>query len=392
MSIGLYFHIPYCIQKCHYCDFTTFSLQHEVSMAQYTKYILHELRSRAASISQKNVATIYFGGGTPSLLPAKDILTIRQEISSLGFNVQHNAEITIEINPGTVSKEKLDLYLAAGVNRFSVGVQTFNDQYLQFSGREHCADDSRTTLAFLAEHNLNFSFDLLFGLPEQTLNHLDQDLAELIRFSPSHVSLYNLTVPDKHFMNKNRAPEEEQADMFDLIDARLSSAGIKRYELSNFARPGFESQHNLRYWTDQSYWGLGVSAHSYLREIGPYGTRFWNSAYYKNYAKHLDFSPSATPFWDQLPQNQLEPLTAQQALTDFCHTQLRLVSGLDLSLLEKKFGDKARQTVEKRVIAPLNAGFLKKTPMGYTLSAKGRPLANQVFLEMTFLPSDSIFT
>jgi oxygen-independent coproporphyrinogen III oxidase len=389
MKFGLYFHIPYCLQKCHYCDFSTASIDHQVSMQTYTQRLLHELRTRYLSIPHREVSSIYFGGGTPSLLPAEDILSICREIANLGFTILPEAEITLEINPGTISKGKLDLYLAAGVNRYSVGVQTFNDTYLKACGREHSAEDSRQTLRFLREHNLNYSFDLLFGLPHQTAKELQSDIDELIDFKPPHVSLYNLTVSEKHPMNKFRVNDGLQADMFHQIETALSRAQLQRYELSNFSTPNNESKHNQLYWSGDAYWGLGVSAHSYLPTLGDWGYRFWNTPSLSKYAETIEKStaPSSandTAFYELLPKNQIEKLCAHEALTDHCHTQLRMMRGLCLTTLQKRFSASQANLVVHRAENLTKEGLLEKVNNSYRLSLRGRPLANQVFLNLTF--------
>lgn len=389
MSFGLYVHIPYCLQKCHYCDFTTFDLKHEVSMKQYTQLILTELRARAKDIPDKSVTSIYFGGGTPSLLPAEDILAILREIASVGFKIESSAEITIEINPGTIDRQKLDLYLAAGVNRFSVGVQTFNPRFLAACGREHTALDSEKTLDLLREFRVNYSFDLLFGLPEQTLTDLKADLELLTAYSPPHVSLYNLTVPENHKMNFARGTDSEQAEMFELIETRLSTEGIARYELSNFAKPGAESRHNSLYWSDEGFWGLGVSAHSYLPGYGSWGARFWNPKTAREYISQLQIKQNdGSAFYDSLPAKQFEALRTHEALTDYCHTQLRTVRGLSNAELKNKFDVELSSLVVLRAERAVLSGLLSQTSGGYRLSQKGWPLANQVFLELTFLAED----
>ncbi len=380
MAFGLYIHIPYCLQKCHYCDFTTFNLDHKISMHEYTQLLLTELRERAANISEKNLTSVYFGGGTPSLLPAEDILAIRREIANVGFQLSRDTEITIEINPGTINDEKLDLYLAAGVNRFSVGVQTFNDAYLKRCGREHSADDSRKTLLFLKKHNLNYSFDLLFGLPEQGLAELQRDLDELLSYSPTHVSLYNLTVPQNHGMNAGRAADEEQAEMFGLIDANLRKSGIERYELSNFSKPGSESRHNCLYWSDRGYWGLGVSAHSYLPKSGPWGTRFWNATS----ANAYKIQTQSLKNFSDLPDTQVERLSLHESLTDYCHTHMRVLRGLKRESFFEKFGQNATFLLENRMKELVESGLVRTTEDGYKFSPQGLPLANQVFLKLTF--------
>lgn len=353
-------------------------------MAAYTQLILKELHHRATDILDKKITSVYYGGGTPSLLPISDILTIQKEIANAGFKLSSDAEVTIEINPGTIDAERLDLYLAAGVNRFSVGVQTFNDAYLRSCGREHSALDSRQTLSLLKKHNLNYSFDLLFGLPEQGIKDLAADLAELGSYGPPHVSLYNLTVPKHHKMNRARASDDAQAEMFAEIEAILKTFGLFRYELSNFAKPGYESRHNNLYWSDAGYWGLGVSAHSYLPGLGRWGTRFWNPTSAKEYLAQIEKPLRLTA----LPVRQVERLGLHEALTDYCHTNLRVLKGLSLSLFEKKFGAAAVQLLNARA-APLFASrFLLATADGFRLAPKSWPIANQIFLNFTFLEKE----
>lgn len=389
MRFGLYFHIPYCLQKCHYCDFVTFDLNHQISPAQYTELILTELRQRSNAIPEKIVNSIYFGGGTPSLLPAEDILAIRNEIANVGFTVTRDAEFTIEINPGTIDPNGLDHYLAAGVNRFSVGVQTFNDSYLQACGREHSAETSRQTLKFLKERGLHYSFDLLFGLPGQTIAALKKDLDEMFEFNPDHVSLYNLTVPKSHPMNIGRIDDNQQAEMFEIIESALKDHGLVRYEISNFARRGFESRHNQLYWSDGGYWGLGVSAHSYLPDVGRWGTRFWNPNSGRVYLEQIkSLECQGDHFWEKLPSRQVETLQIHEALTDYCHTQLRMMRGLSPDDLRRKFGDAVHSLVMQRIHSLVLQDLLISTGDRYRLSPGGLALANQVFLSLAFLPEE----
>ena len=252
MGFGIYVHIPYCIQKCHYCDFTTFSLDHRIQMPQYMELLLQELRLRHSMISQRNLDSVYFGGGTPSLLPAKDILTFMNELANVGFQLKEDAEVTIEINPGTIDDERLDLYRDAGVNRYSVGVQSFRDSQLNSCGREHTSTETRKDLDLLKKRNLNFSVDLLFGLPHQDISEIDWELDQFLSYEPSHISAYNLTIPKGHPMNKGRAEDTVQAEMFDHIERRLLEKDIHRYELSNFSKPGYGSKHNMLYFASAS--------------------------------------------------------------------------------------------------------------------------------------------
>ncbi len=392
MAFGVYVHIPYCLQKCHYCDFITLDMDHAVSPAQYTSLLIEEIRNRSSAIKERRLSSLYFGGGTPSVLGVDAILAIRQEIANNGFEFENDAEVTVEINPGTVTKHKLDQYLAAGVNRFSVGVQTFHSEQLKRTGRLHSVEDSRSLLAMLRDAKVNYSFDLLFGLPNQSPADLERDLTELNQYNPPHVSLYNLTVPKQHEMNKNRAPDDVQADMFDQIESALAANGLKRYEISNFARPGFESKHNYLYWTDQGYWGVGIGAHSYLPAVGDFGTRFWNPASVDVWAKQLYATSGASApdvaFYKVIPQRQVEPLKLHESLTDYCHTALRKTEGLSVELLTKKYGPATANLTLQRLLKLCSGGALLKTTTGFSMTPTERPRANAIFLELTFLAEE----
>ncbi len=413
LGFGIYIHIPYCLQKCLYCDFVTIDLQRRSSTPppdEYVSCLLTELDLRAEDIrsalsSELPLTSIYFGGGTPSLLAAKDILAVLNKIATLGFSRAPNCEITIEINPGTIDAEKLDLYLASGVNRFSVGAQTFRDDFLRACGREHTSQMTRETLRLLSGRNLNFSFDLLFGLPHQNLNDLSDDLSELIAFSPPHVSLYNLTVPQNHPMNRGRATDEVQSQMFEVIETELQAVGLRRYEISNFSKTGFESRHNCLYWQGLPYWGVGIAAHSFLPEVGPFGSRFSNPSSTKVWMNQISGASllqdeSPLRFWENLPKAQVERLFLHEALTDFFHTHLRQTRGFSwqefrttlqsfqventyiqkIICLAQTRADELKRT--KLIVA--NDGRIRLTPTGYVL-------ANAVFLKFTFLPDELRF-
>lgn len=306
--------------------------------------------------------------------------------------------MSIEIDPATVDQSRLDEYKRIGINRYSVGAQTFNSRLLKIAGRKHTAEDTVQLLTLLKKNRVNYSFDLLFALPTQTLEELRADVLTALSFDPSHVSAYCLTVPEGHPMSIGRASDEEQALMFDLIESELKKHGILRYEISNYARPGSESRHNMLYWTDQAYWGLGTGAHSYfpprfsetVDAVTPWGIRFWNPPALPAYEREIrSWNPSATwRFVKNLPENQRELLEEHQALTDFCHTSLRLVRGLDMNALRLKFGTTVENLVT-RLLQELEADQLvARTQIGWALTAKGRVLANVVFEKLTFLEED----
>lgn len=379
-ELGIYIHIPYCLQRCTYCDFATYVHTEIPPASDYIRLLKKEISSKGYLFQPKQIQSLYFGGGTPSLIPAEYIVEIIEELAKYGYTTGPQTEVTIEINPATVDRDKLRVYLQAGVNRFSVGAQTFSDRLLKMVKREHNSEQTRETLALLKEHGLNFSFDLLFALPTQTMSELDYDLKVAVEMGSKHVSPYCLTVPEGHPLSKNRPPELEQVEMFDHIHQQLTSVGFHRYEISNYARPGFESQHNLLYWTDKNYWGLGLSAHSYSRSTASWGSRFWNLNSYKLYAEQILANEV------HLPTNQIELLQKHQSLTDFCHTSLRLSKGLSIIDLNRKFGP--TPIVQQIAASLLDRQLLKLEKDRYSLTDKGILISNQIFEKFTFSEDD----
>ena len=388
MAFGIYVHIPYCLQRCRYCDFTTFEFSEIQPPAEYLELVLSEIRNRSRWFKPGPLTSLYFGGGTPSLVPAEHIVSIIQELANAGFIIQPTTEVTIEINPATMDEDKLGVHLENGINRFSVGAQSFDDQLLKLCGRRHTASETRATLDLLAQNQVNYSFDLLFALPGQTQAQLRKDLDEVALYDPPHLSAYCLTVPSGHPMASGRPKESRQIEMFDLIEDHLQQVGLDKYEISNFAQPGRESRHNLLYWTDQAYWGIGLSAHSYL-PVHPYGARFWNPSNLKEYGAQIaDFKGDGSLAFDQLPKRQVERLSLNEALTDYCHTSLRCSQGILAHSLENKFGPNILELVRKRSLNPSLEGLVTTHPSGWRLTRKGEHLSNRVFLDFTFTKAE----
>ena len=391
-ALFIYVHIPYCEKRCTYCDFTIFEKDKAFPSLEYVSLLKQEISNKQKFFKESHVETIYFGGGTPSLIPSKELTQIIQKIKSCFF-VSPTVEITLEVNPGNLTKESLHQYQAYGVNRFSLGVQTFDPWFLKKSNRSHGVEDSFRDLTFFQENHINFSVDLMFGLPHQTLSKLKEDLKTLLSFCPPHISLYNLTIPRNHTLSTNRATEGTQAEMFQLIKQILKKKGLKKYELSNFARDGFHSRHNSAYWNGSSFLGLGVSAHSHLSPLytfprfsknQPYGLRFWNSKSLSIY-KEQALEPCPQSPIDNLPLKQTEPLKLHEALTDFCHTRLRTAKGLSEKELTSFFSEKVSELVLKNLSFLTKNQWLKQKYHWFSLTEKGEVLSNQVFLNLTFL-------
>ena len=356
------------------------------------------------------------GGGTPSIYPLNSLHQIL-DLLLKRFNPAPHCEISLEINPGTLGEAKLNSYLQMGFNRFSLGVQTFKDEFLHKLGREHKAKESLKDLQLLSQKGLCFSTDLLFALPHQSLQDVQKDVVSILSYQPKHISTYCLTLPSTHFLNKGRAKDKEQEKMFFWLHDFLTQKNFSHYELSSFALPRFESKHNTLYWRDKNYIGFGLSAHSYLREHSSWGTRFANPKTMKAYLNYVNSiridsattSSSAStstdtttdkkassssscsfwPFWEK----GVEVLKINEALTDFCHTSLRTQRGLWEEELNKKFPPHAIETTKKNLHSPLLSGLITKEQESfkgwkYRLSPRGRLLANQVFAQLTFLNSD----
>lgn len=392
MAFGIYVHIPYCIQRCTYCDFATYEQSKILPPEQYLEFIKREIMQVGPSqnFSSKYLDTLYFGGGTPSLVPSSVIVSVIEALSNQGFNIGPSTEVTLEINPATLDHAKMQTYLKSGFNRFSVGAQTFDDKLLKLVKREHSAEQTRRTLEFLKEYNVNYSFDVLFGLPFQTLDGLKKDLDEVVRFQPHHVSPYVLTVPESNPLSKNRPLEDQQIEMFDLIKDTLTTNGYHQYEISNFSKPGFESKHNQLYWNDSSYWGIGLSAHSYAAGVGDYGRRYWNPRNLDEHLKLYSTDKKAVQLpGDQLSDEDREDLQLHQSLTDYCHTFLRTLNGLNLANLESKYGKRVSQIVQQELGTLIERGWVECfAPGQFRLTNSGVLISNQVFAALTWLSGE----
>lgn len=388
MPFGIYVHIPFCLQLCSYCDFATQLQKNSNEHEDYLKLLFLELESRSHRIGSKKLSSIYFGGGTPSLLGPKNILALLNKIAMHGFSFDANCEISLEINPDTVSKHDLKAYLDMGVNRFSVGVQTFNDDILKKLGRLHSAKQSIQSLEILAENNVNFNFDILFALPEQNMKDLQFDLELALKFKSSHLSAYCLTIPERHKLQLGRPDEEAQVEMFLWIRRFLQEQGFEAYEISNFCKPGMHSRHNLNAWLGHPYWGIGLSAHSYLK--APVPSRFSNPNSMIAYQKQMLTSNSLYleskeyDFLASLPETQLEILKTHEQLTDYCHTHLRIQQGINKNNFLENFDAALWPKTESRLIDLIKKDYICLEKETYRLSEKGILLSNQVFSYMLF--------
>lgn len=327
-NTSIYIHIPFCVKKCFYCDFyseTQLSL-----IPAYIRSLQKEIKQR--SCSKAKINTIYFGGGTPSLIPVKDIDNILQTIGSF-FSLSRNIEITLEVNPGTIDLDYLSQLNKAGINRLSIGVQSFNDDKLKFLGRIHSASQAKKTIENAVNAGFdNISMDLIYGLPFETKDLLLEDLSNAVKMSPSHMSCYMLTIehgtPLSEQLKKGLfAPPGSgmMSDLFKTTSQFLTRSGYEHYEISSFAK-GFKNRsgHNSKYWDMVPYYGFGAAAHSYDGN-----TRSWNYPDIDTYIKKLDSG--------RLPVHDRETLTSEQKMTEMIMLQLRTLEGLDMKKFQSLF-------------------------------------------------------
>ncbi|MCR4303391.1 MAG: radical SAM family heme chaperone HemW, partial [Gallionella sp.] len=264
--LSLYIHIPWCVRKCPYCDFNSHEARGAFPEKEYIAALIRDLELALPLIWGRKVYTVFFGGGTPSLLGGESIAQIIRNVRML-LPLDINAEITLEANPGTVEAGRFAAYREAGVNRLSMGVQSFNDAHLQALGRIHSADEARRAIGIAQQYFENINLDLMYALPGQTAEQALQDVKTALSFSPQHLSCYHLTLEPNTLFHRNPPSlpgDDASSDMQQGIEELLAANGYQHYETSAFAQPGRRSRHNLNYWQFGDYLGIGAGAHSKL--------------------------------------------------------------------------------------------------------------------------------
>jgi oxygen-independent coproporphyrinogen III oxidase len=377
MSLSFYIHIPFCRAFCSYCDFLR-TRWNKTDANRYLHDLLRETDNARNEPAGKpsNCHSIYFGGGTPSLYNAEEISRIFNALGEIAPPVEH-AEITIECNPGTVDRKRLAAYHKAGINRVSFGIQSFDPATLETLGRIHSADDAREIIGTARKAEFeNVSADLIFGLPGQTLASWKADLDTMLQLSPDHISLYSLMLeggtPMKRDVELGRLllpPDDATGEMFETCIDTLSTAGYIQYEISNFARPGFESQHNLRYWDGGAYRGFGVGAHSFDGR-----KRWWNVGELDRYHRAVSAGKA--------PVENAETLTNEQRLTEGIMLSLRLPEGLDLGRLRTSLSD-VQQSALTAAIDGLPGDLATCSANNVSLTRKGWLVADSVIGKLT---------
>ncbi len=375
-GFGLYVHVPWCRHVCPYCDFNVY-LARALPERAYVDALAAELGTHAhdRAWSGRRVRTIYLGGGTPSLLAPGTIADLLAGVRR-AFELVADAEVTLEANPGTVSAERLAGYRAAGVNRLSLGAQSFDAATLATLGRDHApAETARAVDAARAAGFHNVSLDLVFGVPGGTVAQWERDLVAAVALAPDHVSAYALTYEEGTPFHRWRAsgrlrpvPEDDEATMAELTVTHLERAGFRRYEISSFARPGRESRHNLAYWDGSDYLGVGAGAHSFSREPAP-GRRWMNERLPARYLTAVGADGTAVA--------SEERLSPAQARSEFVFTGLRRVAGVDADDFAGRFGG-TLEAAFPQVAELVAAGLLERAGPRLRLTARGLAFADDV--------------
>jgi putative oxygen-independent coproporphyrinogen III oxidase len=401
---ALYLHLPYCLSKCPYCDFNSYAARTWPEDA-YAQALARELAHRGAGepFATSEITTVFFGGGTPSLFAPRTIGRLLDVVAAR-LALAPGAEITLEANPGTVNTERLRGFRAAGVNRISFGVQSFQPELLLALGRRHSVDDTRSALVAARVAGFdNLSIDLIYAVPGQSLAGCEADLGEAIAVAPEHISAYNLTYEKGTGMHRDLvagrlmpAPEELEIAMFRIVRDRLAAAGFEHYEISNYARPGRAAQHNRAYWRGTPYLGLGAGAHSFVPG-GPAGreSRAGEQRPRETAAagEHTGFGMRSENLRDPNRYREAvleagsalgssEHLTRPQAMGEACWLGLREIPGLRPQAFATRFGEPLLSAFP-HVAGLIADGLLEDRGERIALSERGLLLADSVFA--TFL-------
>ena len=331
-ALELYIHIPFCVRKCAYCDFLSFPAT-ERAHEEYVAKLIEEINGQSAGFQDYRVTSIFLGGGTPSILSA-DLMRDLFEALYQCFDIAVDAEISIEANPGTLTMEKLFMYHTCGINRISIGLQSADDEELKVLGRIHCYDDFLKSFQRARQAGFtNINVDLMSALPGQTVQSWKNTLRKVMMLKPEHISAYSLIIEegtpfyDRYHADRSEFPDEEMdREMYHLTKEVMAAQGFRRYEISNYAKPGYECRHNIGYWTGVDYLGLGLGASSYT-----HGFRYHNVTDMDEYLS-LDLSESGAAARD------IQKLSEKEQIEEFMFLGLRMMRGVSGSEFFERFG------------------------------------------------------
>ncbi len=373
---GIYIHIPFCKQRCSYCAFYSSTLYN--IKEKYIDALCKEISMRKNYIQKECIKTIYLGGGTPSTLSIENVEKIFNTIYK-HYNIAENPEITIECNPDDLTPEYLTQLKRLPINRISMGIQSFSDMQLRHLGRRHNAERAITAVSNARKAGFNnISIDLMFALPGSTIQEWEKTLEQAIELHPEHISAYNLTYEEGTPMHRalergdfTELSEEDNVEQFELLITKLRGAGYHHYEISNFARPGYESRHNSSYWNDTPYIGCGAAAHSYNGR-----SRQWNISNVQEYIKGFE---------ENNPYFEIEELTEEECYNDTILTRLRTAKGIPLEWMKEKFSSRLNNHMYRVAEKEIALGNLKEENGHLSLTKKGIFISDAVIREFIYI-------
>jgi oxygen-independent coproporphyrinogen-3 oxidase len=379
-ELGIYIHIPFCKHKCYYCDFTSFAKSIEWQ-EQYINALKREIKDNKDTMSNYHINTIYIGGGTPSYIDSKHIVDIL-EILNKNCKIDKNAEITIEINPGTVSKEKLEDYKKAGINRLSIGLQSTNNNILKEIGRIHTYEDFIYTYTIAREIGFtNINVDLMLALPKQTEEILIKSVDEVIKLEPEHISIYSLILEEGTYLQrrveegKAKLPDDEtERKMYWKVKEILEKNQYIHYEISNFAKMEMQSKHNVNCWNQKEYIGFGVSAHSYINK-----TRYSNT---ENLEKYINSVLKSNEYIGII-RTINEVQTVEDEQKEYMMLGLRKIEGISISEFKNKFIQNPIYIFRKELDELTKKELIEIDKDNIKLTKKGLDFANIVWEDFT---------
>lgn len=369
-KLGIYIHIPFCVQKCLYCDFCSFPRCDGDTVERYVSALCRDIERQGEILGSREVDTVYFGGGTPTLLPISAFERIMAALTK-SFNLDPDCSVSSECNPATVDLEYLMALRALGVNRLSIGLQSADGDELRALGRIHSFEDFKDTFADARRAGFeDISVDLMYGIPRQTVDSFKRTLCRVVDLAPDHISAYGLKVeegtPFGRMGDRLVLPDEdEEVKMYILCSEYLREMGYNKYEISNFARKGYESRHNLRYWRGEDYIGLGVSAHSYID-----GVRFANSRDIEGYISGADIVCERAE------------IGAEEQMTEYVMLRMRLAEGVSEAEFRDRFGIGFLEVYGERLSRYIEGGYVIREGDRVAFSDRGFFLSNYILSDI----------
>ena len=385
-KLGIYIHIPFCLSKCGYCDFNSYSSMEGI-INEYVEAIKKEFSLYSPELKDYEVISIFFGGGTPTILESGQLIAIFESCKSL-FNLTADAEITIEANPETLTIDKLRELRKGGFNRISIGVQSFNDRFLKKLGRIH--DSKKAYQGILSARDAGFeniSIDLMFGIPDETLKDWEDDIETAIKLNPEHISTYNLTIEEgiqfKRELSQGRLKlpdEDRQVEMYDRGIGLLTGAGYEHYEISNFAKNGKKCVHNQIYWQNEEYLGIGAVAYSYIN-----GERRWNLKNPMEYIKRIQGVRDSRVQGVFNVIEGRERLEEKDIMGETIMMWLRMIEGINLQAFKRRFGVEIKSTFSDVISKHLSNNLIIFDNGNLKLTHKGLLFYNDVAAEFLWV-------